>query len=298
MAGLPMLFGVLCMLVLQSPNFNSMPELDAVEYFAGMKAITTNYKKLGYNAASFELMDDPLNEDLLSAQGYSHAVALVLKTKWGGALWTAPVCSTWVWINRGTSERSWGAPLGDVTKKSVRDGNLMVHRMVLLLLLASSRGIWWVLEQPRGSLLWRHPAWQELIQRVAVFRHSTQLGRFGGATAKATWLWSNRKCVSEVEEHRISEQPPAKPLAVMVRKYVDGSGKNRVSGGRDLKASQAYPFAFGMAVAKTYAKHYDEIQKSGRSMKRQAAQGGEATMEPILKNDEAELQSVLDLLVK
>lgn len=40
------------------------------------------------------------------------------------------VCSSWVVISRGTSGRSWIAPLGDTSQRFVREGNQMTSRWV------------------------------------------------------------------------------------------------------------------------------------------------------------------------
>ena len=43
-------------------------------------------------------------------------------------VWFGTKCSTWSAVSRGSTLRSWLAPLGDTTKQCVRDGNLMVSR--------------------------------------------------------------------------------------------------------------------------------------------------------------------------
>ena len=42
----------------------------------------------------------------------------------------------------------------------------MVSRLCLLLLIATARGIAWVIEQPASSLLRHHPRFLEVCQRV------------------------------------------------------------------------------------------------------------------------------------
>ena len=66
----------------------------------------------------------------------------------------------------------------------------MVARCVLLIILCASRGINWVLEQPQGSLLERHPAMQWLFTLLQVWRKSIKMGDFQAPTQKATWLYS------------------------------------------------------------------------------------------------------------
>ena len=40
----------------------------------------------------------------------------------------ATVCSSWVYLNRGTSRRSWLIPEGDCSKGYIRDANTMTSR--------------------------------------------------------------------------------------------------------------------------------------------------------------------------
>jgi len=43
-------------------------------------------------------------------------------------IWMAPVCSSWVWVNRGTSLRNAAVPLGDPNNCGVKQGNEMVAK--------------------------------------------------------------------------------------------------------------------------------------------------------------------------
>ena len=45
----------------------------------------------------------------------------------------APLCSSWVWINRGTSLRCPAVPLGDIHNQGVQIGNEMVAKPLALL---------------------------------------------------------------------------------------------------------------------------------------------------------------------
>ena len=57
------------------------------------------------------------------------AVGTILNGKWGDLLCVlGVVCSTWVAVNKGTSRRSEVLPMGDPSRPSVRESNLMVSR--------------------------------------------------------------------------------------------------------------------------------------------------------------------------
>ena len=72
-------------------------------------------------AVSFDILDDPLYQNLLTAAGWVHATVLALKIKIGGGALTAPVCSTWVWLSRFSTGRRLWCPLGSKHSKVVQD---------------------------------------------------------------------------------------------------------------------------------------------------------------------------------
>jgi hypothetical protein len=62
----------------------------------------------------------------------------------------------------------------------------MVSRVVLHLLLCTTMGVRWVLEQPKGSRLGHHPRFQFLVGVANVFRHHIAMGSFGADTEKGS----------------------------------------------------------------------------------------------------------------
>ncbi len=63
---------------------------------------------------------------------------------------------------------TWNNFLGNTGYEFVRTGNLLACRLVLMLLVCSSKGARWVVEQPEGSSLPHHPRFQELLSIVKV----------------------------------------------------------------------------------------------------------------------------------
>ena len=101
---------------------------------------------------------------------------------------------------RGSTHRSLGRPLGEESLPACRLGNTMVARCCLLIFLAAARGIWWILEQPRGSLLQYHPAFQLLSSMLKVYRKHIKMGNYGSLTEKATWLYSGPSLICSNSE--------------------------------------------------------------------------------------------------
>ena len=88
----------------------------------------------------------------------------------------APVCSSYVWINRGTSRRCISRPLGNTRKTYIKVANVMVSRVALMLLLMFVQGILVILEQPKGSMLELHPRIQWLAELIGMFRVGISMG--------------------------------------------------------------------------------------------------------------------------
>lgn len=98
------------------------------------------------------------------APGYIMMLTLLLRLVPGGFHMTAPVCSSYTWINRASTGRSIENPLGDTTDPRISRANVMVSRTILGLLLSSARGLFWILEQPALSIMERHPAFRLLLR--------------------------------------------------------------------------------------------------------------------------------------
>ena len=97
--------------------------------------------------------------------------------------------------SRGSTKRSSRNPMGS-NKHSTRLGNVMVGRVVVLLLLAASKAIWFRLEQPKGSLLEGHVLFQAMLRIlrnlcVKVTKTTTSLCWFGADTQKPLRVYSS-----------------------------------------------------------------------------------------------------------
>lgn len=184
-AGVPLVMTQLVCTLLKCPGVDLTADAYMTEYFAGAREVTKAFLKAGLAAVSYEIKDDPVMQDYCSNIGWLHALHLGLKTKRGACSLSAPVCSSWVKINVGTSGRSKTRPLGNAQYPSVATANRMMSRVVLLCCIFDALGIWWLVEQPMGSLMQWHPRWQWLMSVRAVYRLSFRMRTFGAATDKA-----------------------------------------------------------------------------------------------------------------
>lgn len=91
--------------------------------------------------------------------------------------------------SRGTTKRTRADPLGTCTGATAI-GTLMAARVAILLLVATSRGLFWALEQPKGSLFEYHPQMEVVFRLVKCWRKHIRMSDYGAGSAKPTWLYS------------------------------------------------------------------------------------------------------------
>ncbi len=232
-------------------------DLCLIEYFCGVGAITTQWQRAGFPAVGYDILKDPLYNDLNASAGFLVALRLMLQlSDSSGLAWFATVCSTWVWMSRSSTGRSETNVMGNRNSQAVMKANIMTTRCALLILLACAKSSAWVLEQPSTSLMTRHPALQwvqelcvkhpSLMQWVEV---STWMGQFGGGSAKHLTLCSNRQWLFALSRPKPGPMC-SEPGVVSKKPRADGSVA--INGGPALKATQTYTAEFGEAVLGAY----------------------------------------------
>lgn len=91
----------------------------------------------------------------------------------------------------GTSKRTASNPLGQEQHASVRNGNILCVRTLIIAMIAASLGCFVVIEQPKGSWMQEHPCFQDFIAWLNIWRHHIQMGDYGAHTKKPTWLYAS-----------------------------------------------------------------------------------------------------------
>ena len=119
--------------------------------------------------------------------GLLKAVQLVLRITESGLLFGGPPCSSWIWVSIGTHKRTRERPNGantDFVHQANRRAEIissllaarLTSRWVLLMFLATCRGVWSLYEQPGSSIMpWyacmkrfqraasKHVSWQNVF---------------------------------------------------------------------------------------------------------------------------------------
>jgi hypothetical protein len=91
-----------------------------------------------------------------------------------------------------------------------------------------------------------------------MYAQRVELGRFGGESAKPLTLYSNKMFISELPSYYTHKKAPRSQG--ICQHWVGDDGRIMVRGSHGLKGTQAYPRAFGQALALLYRRHECEIK--------------------------------------
>lgn len=169
------------------------------EIFCGCGALTQAYLDAGYeNFLGYDLQQGR-HMNFLTSLGLTLCFAFVLSVVENGFVWAGPQCSTWVWLSRGTAGRSNTNVDGDLSRKSVRLGNLTAKCLARVLRVAWIRKVLWAVEQPLSSIFWKSAAIAKLLLDCKAWRHFCWLGHWGHDITKPTVLYLTLPAQSKVK---------------------------------------------------------------------------------------------------
>ena len=204
--------------------------------------------------------------DMTTAHGFGHAIKIALSIMPGGVVWFGVPCSTFVWMSRSHTKRTRQKPWGDRTRLDVCRANLIVKHVGILLELLVKRSVYFIIEQPAGSLLW----WMPVMRRAArlSFRRKRRkvcrwarcfvwLGYYGHEISKPTELQGIFLCLKDILPSRRPMPSENKALFYVVSRH---KNKIRVTGRPGLKSTEHYPLQFCKAVALTVAANVERAQ--------------------------------------
>ena len=263
-AGIPLVvinaFLVITM-VMPEVNFGA----DMSEVFSGVGHVALAWQEEGYLCHLFDLERHSLYQDIQGPEGFCTVLAMLFSTRQRGLLHLATVCSTWVSASRGSTHRSPSYPLGDVSMASVRAANTMACRVAILVVVAVAFRILMIHEQPISSIIsntcyftWARDVIRHIFSGLWA-RCSTWMGAYGAPTPKPTELLSTTPWVHELKRQmpaqlrgQLAAENEEEGLEMVKQLRCHPDGRKRWCGSKDLKASQAYPVAYGKAVFKQW----------------------------------------------
>lgn len=116
-----------------------------------------------------------------------------------------------------------------------------------------------------------HDGFQQFVCMRDVFRLAINMGDFGAETLKPSWLYSNVPWIADLLYFRMQYFALDGVQGKTVVDVVVRNGKKQVTGGTDLKQTQAYPKGFGRAVAKLIKFRQLDAQRAANQHRNRAA---------------------------
>ena len=242
-----------------SVDIATLQDLHCVEYFCGEGAVHKGMKAYGskrrrkckskYEVRGFDIRNDDVYQDLNTDFGFLSALLWLLRlVDFESLVWFGTVCSSWIWLARGSTRRTLRGPRGNLRAPSVRAGNQMVARTAFLLCVAYAKSVTWVLEQPAKSLMSAHPAivWMGKRARSQLGLHfwsvHTLMVSFGGHTVKPHQLFGDGAWMANLQrQHPGRMESSSSSSQDITRTFIDKQGNKKCSGGKGLKSTQTYP---------------------------------------------------------
>lgn len=225
---------------------------DFVEFFAGNANLSYELIRVGLKGVRLDKSYGGEMHDIQTPVGFKTYLHELLMVRKGGCVWLGTQCSSFLVICKWQSQRSCANNfLGDSSKQFVEVGNDLMARSSLLYFLAYLVSAEAVLEQPLNSMMPRTPPLSTVfsfLQSLSVqCRTVTWLGSFGGPTPKSIQLWH----LGLLSSGLVKRSRP-KGLSVLTTSSVSKNrGRKQFNGiPSALKASQEYPRAFALVVAK------------------------------------------------
>ena len=240
----PVLAALLLDVLLHLDEFkDTVRDIDALEFMSGQAEISKAAARVGLVSYGYDRSYSTCDiNNINTAVGFKRAMQLTMRVKRHGAIWMAPVCSSWIWLSRSGSGRTREAAHGNTAVSWVRSGNRMVVRLVLVMIVAWIRGCHLFLENPMTTVVNFFSPMREAIQCLLNFKVTLPLSAYGSSSHKFITIWSTTPLVQQLYRKK---GVAAETLATNKDGCITGKHKA-------LKTSQAYPPAFGAAVAQIY----------------------------------------------
>ena len=229
-----------------------------VEAFSGQGELSSAFNQHVGAWEKFEILENA-KHNLLLDSGLEILLGLVLRIGKGGLLWMGTPCKSWVIMSRSFTQRSLSHPEGPPAHlcktprqaKYLKEHNLLADRSALLAKLAYVLNIYYVIEQPQSSILFRYPPLAKVLDETSATAIAFRMGDFGGDSPKPLRLLGTAgvwiQTFSKVSKYRQSLhlKSPSKRLTVCKDGQFTGISS-------EMRASSGYTPSMGTALAFSY----------------------------------------------
>ena len=220
-----------CAVDLLSKETSGAGCLGLVSMFNGLGNMTLACTMMAIACVGFDICNHWKKEDVLNIYGVQHMLASVVRLARGGCLWMGPPCCSWIWLTRSKSKRTATQPEG----LGWRDPWVFSHNRIAATVAAFARaahrlGIYFVIEQTRGSLLFEFPTLKEIISSTGAVSITLNLADFGGDSLKPLCLVGTAPWLHDLASTRF-------PRGLRLRKLSTRDDHGRVTGNNNYNCS-------------------------------------------------------------
>jgi len=103
-----------------------------------------------------------------------------------------------------------------------------------------------------------------MLAMIDMWAHRTELGYFKAESPKPVMLYCNKPFICQIDSYQTTSTLPESSGVALRLEGEDG--KVSISGGPNLKASQAYPRDFGIGMRKLYTKHETKVKEDAEKL--------------------------------
>ncbi|CAL1128416.1 unnamed protein product, partial [Cladocopium goreaui] len=176
-----------------------------LEVFAGDHMLHSGVQLEGLQSRALDV-NYTRKMDLATAFGFILAVNFVRHVRQQGCAWFALPCSSWVFLSQGSTKRHFLRPQGWNCFKSTAEGNRLARRLAYLLELCHKLKIFYIIEQPESSLLFRYKPFWRLLKKHGAHRVKCSLGAFNALTVKPVVFWGTAPFLKKLSRQVTSKQ--------------------------------------------------------------------------------------------
>jgi len=170
-----------------SASWQPKPYLNLLLLYGGQGGAAKKMQEWRVHADSLDMINDP-SEDILCIKGCLLTTYMVKCVVRYGTVWMSPACRSWLcYMSRSTYGRTsdeagiWGNDYMNECKQ----GNDCALITAYLMFLCSTQVVFYALEQPMNSLLFKFPCIAQVLQGDRAHRVVCHAGALGASTVKA-----------------------------------------------------------------------------------------------------------------
>ena len=143
-------------------NYHGPRDTHMIDLFSASESGFDTFVRAGFRAQAYDITNDK-QDDVTTEKGFYRMLRLFLGLLPGGLILGGPPCSLYAFFSSSLHRRTIARPLGNTTHVKVRLSNLIVSNMCVAMKHVLHRGIKIIIEQPKSSMMFAHPA-MEMLQ--------------------------------------------------------------------------------------------------------------------------------------